>query len=65
MTCAGLCAQAHRYISCPTCRQRVRVSDIAYVDSGRAVATEASGSLDVDEEGKQVVKGSYSTKVSI
>ena len=56
-------------ISCPTCRTRTKVTDVAYVDNGRGVASqegdggEGSCSIAAQEAAIQV-KGSYGTKVS-
>ncbi len=66
--CAG--AQAARAIQCPTCRKRTLVSEIAYVDAGRAPAAERGEGLEgtlapgaAHEEERIAVRGSYSTKV--
>lgn len=56
-------------ISCPTCRARTKVTDVAYVDTGRGVASqegeggEPSCSSAAQEAAIQV-EGSYGTKVS-
>lgn len=51
-------------ISCPTCRGRTKVTDVAYVDNGRQTAGTVESS-DAVEEANIEVKGSYGTKVSI
>lgn len=53
-------------ISCPTCRARTKVTDVAYVDSGRGQADGEGGqaSSNVAQEAAIPVEGSYGTKVN-
>lgn len=56
-------------ISCPTCRARTKVTDVAYVDSGRGQADgegeDGQASSNVAQEAAIPVEGSYGTKVNI
>ena len=51
-------------ISCPTCRGRTKVTDVAYVDNGRQTAGALESSSAVEEANIEV-KGSYGTKVGV
>ena len=56
-------------ISCPTCRARTKVTDIAYVDTGRGLASqeregEGPSCSSAAQEAAIQVEGSYGTKVS-
>lgn len=57
------CLQGKK-ISCPTCRTRTKVTEVAYVDNGRS-PTGAVASSSAQDEANIEVKGSYGTKVSI
>ena len=53
-------------ISCPTCRARTKVTDVAYVDNGRGQSEGEEGlaSSSAAQEAAIPVEGSYGTKVS-
>lgn len=53
-------------ISCPTCRARTHVADVAYVDSGRGAlqGLEEQSCSSTAQEAAIQVEGSYGTKVS-
>lgn len=55
-----------RRISCPTCRARTQVADVAYVDSGRGALQggEEQACSSAAQEAAIRVEGSYGTKVS-
>ena len=56
--------QVHRRVTCPTCRARTGVSDLAYVDGGgRNAPAATTQGTEADGEAAVEVKGSYSTKV--
>lgn len=52
-------------ISCPTCRARTKVADVAYVDNGRGhiEGDEGQASSSAAQEAAIQVEGSYGTKV--
>ena len=52
----------HRRVTCPTCRARTAVSDLAYVDSDSKGSSIAAYNDGGDGEAGIDVKGSYSTK---
>jgi len=52
----------HRRVTCPTCRARTAVSDLAYVDGGSKAPSTAAHNDARDGETAIEVKGSYSTK---
>ncbi len=53
-------------ISCPTCRARTKVTDVAYVDNGRGYPEweEGQASSSAAQEAAIQVEGSYGTKVT-
>ena len=53
-------------ISCPTCRTRTKVTDVAYVDNGRGYPEweEGQASSSAAQEAAIQVEGSYGTKVT-
>ena len=56
-------------ISCPTCRARTKVADVAYVDDGKGVASqegagEGPSCSSAAQEAAIQVEGSYGTKAS-
>ena len=59
-------AQARLHISCPTCRHRVRVSEVALVRLGKDEEENESAGQDLKDvqEAQLHVEGSYGTKVS-
>ena len=57
--------QMHRRVTCPTCRARTAVSDLAYVDGGSKALSTAAHDDTGDGEAAIEVKGSYSTKVRL
>ena len=57
--------QMHRRVTCPTCRARTAVSDLAYVDGGSKAPSTAAHDDAGDGEAAIEVKGSYSTKARL
>jgi len=62
LTSGVLSPQMHRRVTCPTCRARTAVTDLAYVDGGSKAPSTAAHDDAGDGEAAIEVKGSYSTK---